>query len=141
MLPRHEVLYRFEMLHVTLMVLVEPGVTKKQLEDLTNHLAQSTSAEEIRYTDFLELWPAGPSPGYWSAHSGSHLREKDWSQRAEQKDIDMWSEFMEAEETLVNRPSPSDDAEEKFQRMAERHGLDVNEVKHRVLKVTDWIAT
>ncbi len=124
-----------------MVVMVEPGVTKQQLEQITNDLVKRTNAENVGYTDFPELLMAGHSLGDWNAYTGSRLRDKDWSKRPQQEDVDMWSEFMQAEVALVNEPSPSDDIEDKFQRMAERHGIDAEEVKRRVDKVTSWIAT
>src|SRR5215212_6703635 len=131
--PWHSIALKHEGLHTRIVVIVEDGVSKQQLEELIERLAQSTGAEEIGYTDFYELLTAGHSLGYWSTHSGSHLREKNWSNRPGQEDVDMWSEYMQAEEApLVDSPSPGDDAEEKFGRMAERHKLDVEEVRRRV---------
>lgn len=78
---------------------------------------------------------------YWIPHSGSHLKEKDWSKRPEQEDVDMWSDFMQAGVVPAMGRARHHDSVEKFKRMAERHGLDAAEVKRRVGKVAEWITT
>lgn len=148
MLPEHQVAFKYKGMgpdRIVLTVLVEPGVTKQQLEELTEHLREESNAAEIEYTDFPELLVTGHSLGYWTSYSGSHLRDKDWSKRPEQQDVDMWSKYMQAqisgEDVALNKPLPPDNAEAKFRSLAERHEVGVDEVKRRVRKVSSWIAS
>ncbi len=130
--PPHEIALRYRGLtgKTTLTVLVEPGVAGHQLEALAEHLAEQHSATRVCYIDFQELLQAGCSLGYWDVELGPRLRDKDWSKRPDQTDVEMWSEYMQAQI-----------AQEKFRTLARRHGLAVDEVMGRVEKVSSWIAT
>ena len=139
----HRIIYKYKGLQggVVLVVLVESGVTKQQLEALTDYLVKETNVDKICYIDFPELLNAGCSLGFWDTYAGSHLRDKDWSKRPDQTDVDMWSKFMQTETVPLNQPLSPDDAEEKIQALAEQHELGIDEVKRRIEKTSSWIAT
>lgn len=130
MLPQHEVFARHVGRRVSLYVVVEPKVTKQQLEELTKDLVASSEPDHIDYVDFFELVAAKPSLGAWDQLEGSSFREKDWQRRPTQQDVQLWAE----------RGSISTTDENAAHRLAARHGLDADAVMAGITRVRDWIA-
>ncbi len=130
LLPRHEVISRYQGRHVRLFVLVESGATKPQLEELTKDLVERQDLERIDYVDFPALVATKPSLGFWDKYEGPRLREKDWRRRPAPQDVQLW----------VERGSISAGDEDAARELAARHGLDTGLVSAGITKVRDWIA-
>lgn len=130
MLPRHKVITRYQGRHVRLMVVVEPWVTKQQLEELTKALAEGRNVERIDYFDFDELIRTNPSLGYWERFGIAALREKDWRKRPSPHDVQLW----------VERASIQADEEGAARALAAKHNLTAEMVKADIARVRDWIA-
>lgn len=131
MLPQHEVISRYEGRHVRLKVLVEePWVSRDQLEELTEVLAERTNAERIDYFDFEELITAKPTLGFWEKYGVTALRKKDWQKRPVPHDVQLWVELNSM------RAGNKNGARE----LAAKHRLTVDMVKADIARVRDWIA-
>lgn len=110
--------------------LVEPNVTRIQLERLAATLAEDLNAHRISFVDFHELMVGKPSLGFWDRSTGPSLREKDWTKRPGPQDVQLWAE----------RGSVSAEDDDAASILAAKHGLDTQLVKTAVEKVRNWIA-
>lgn len=110
--------------------MVEPNVTRTQLEWLAATLAEDLNAHRISFVDFRELMVAKPSLGFWDRSTGPNLREKDWVKRPGPQDVQLWAD----------RGSVSAKDYDAASILAARHGLDTQLVKTAVDKVRNWIA-
>ncbi len=127
-------------------VLVEPGVSRAELEALALHLAEENDLQHVGFYDYEELQGRGYTLGYWAEGDATNLRDKDWSQRPTEEDVEIylaWSEAMDVLEDQAlqsNDPLAVADEDEATRIVAENLGWSEEEVVEAVMDVTLWIS-
>jgi hypothetical protein len=116
-------------------VLVHGEASRDQLTRLADHLhAGQHSPDYIEFVEYSEFAAGTPSLGEWRPGNVYGLREKDWSRRPSQEDVDLWHDFMQQE-----APPPELDEDASIRRVAENRRVSEGRVREALDKVRSWL--
>lgn len=146
-LPEYEVLAQATGDEGDPIVLVdEEGVTSEDLANIAEIISDEEDAERVGFQDYVEFVGAGYSLGYWEEDDVSNLREKDWSDRPTQEEVDIWAAWGEEVDQLYDDvldsedPTAPVDEGEATRTVAVETGQSEEEVDEATTKVAIWLA-
>jgi len=156
----------------TVKAVVEPGTTKQELAEIAREIAEDMRetkryfALAIHFYDYPELigdmaplgqwidapygdWSRADEAKYmdYSTHQedDSELREKDWSKRPTQEEIDVYVMFRQEMNALWNEidpeePTAAPDEDQAIQALADVTGKSIEAVRSDLQKVNLWLS-
>ncbi len=125
-------------------ILIEAEASKDQLESIAKDIAKEQNVEHVGFVDYEKLKGYGYPLGYWE-DGVSYLKEKDWSQRPRQEEVDSYVAWQETLRELRHDSGRGHlyvvvEENETVEATANRLGKTNKEVEEAVTRVTSWIA-